>query len=257
MARANHSHFEIHRETRTVIDGQYEHPPRPEERQVEFVTNRCGGEVRVEYKWNRHTTDPKHVDCPACLKKMASDRLKALGEVTLRLEPDKAVRYTVCRTGTNNKVFEGDVHIGYVGYEDHKWRVYPLAYRHDLDKPEISMSREPLAEQGTAGRGHYGLDRDALSFPTKVDAMLECGELRAAGRLKTVEEIKTERRAQAARWAAEQKRRQQQVDMAEQERLETVTALQEIFEKETLTNFQRTGLMTAIARYVAEAPESD
>lgn len=254
MGRANHCHFDVKREVRTVIDGEYEHPPRREERQVEFVTYRCGQDARVEYKWNRHTTNPNHVDCPACLKKMANDRLKTLGKVNLRLEPDKSVRPNSCRTGTTNKVFENDVHIGYVGYEDHKWRVYPLSYRYDLDQPRVAMNREPLAETGTAGRGHYGLDRDALGFPTKVDAMLECGVFRAAGRLKTAAEIEAARRAYHLRSVAEEKQRQQLRDTMEAERQDTLLALQEIFEKETLSNFQRTGIMNAIARLEAQAP---
>lgn len=255
MGRASHCHFEVKREPRTVNDGQHERPPRDETREVEFIIYRCGEAARAEWKWHRHSTDPKYVDCPACLKKMATDRWKASGVTNLRLEPDKTAQNIHCRSGTINKVFEDDVHIGYVGYEDHSWRIYPLSYRYDIDNPTVTINSGPLAEEGTAYRGHYGLDQDALRFSTKVDAMLDSGLLRAAGRLKTAAEIEAARRAYLARSAAEDKQRQQLLDTIEAERQDTLLALQEIFEKETLSNFQRTGIMNAIARLEAQAPD--
>jgi hypothetical protein len=253
MARGHHTHFELSRETRSVNDGLWEHPLKDMTKDVEVVLTKCGEEHRTDRKWQRNTVEPTHVTCPACLKKMAKDALRdrSADAPKLRMEADKTIKGCFRHNG-GWRAYVGDDLVAYLGYEDHGWRIYPLAWIMGENGRPSGVRNDwlPLGDQhGYVERSmHYGL-KNALRFPTKDDALLACEDLRANGRLQTEPEILTEREVQKRRAKQVGEQRQREAAEAEQHRNDTLEALREILEKETLSNFQRQGLITAMRQF--------
>lgn len=222
------------------------------------LTALCGETMRAA--WNtppraRFVEGDARVTCPKCNKKIATLALKARPAGAPKLE---AVQDKEAKGGFRYKqgwkvLLDGET-IAYVGYEEHGWRIYPLQIESYDDKakadgPYIRNTHGVLAKDGevvSKGWRHY-LPNEALSFTSREAAMLACEAQFAAGVLKTGPQLFAERKianAEARARAAEQRARR---DERQQRKDDTLAALNEILEKETLSNFQRMGLMNAIA----------
>lgn len=212
----------------------------------------CGERIRMrdvdDRRWNRFYPAEEHTraSCPACHKRLGQRALKARpeGAPALELVSDPEAR-GLFRSKSGSWVKLNGEPIALVAYEDRAWRIYPITVNTDDDA--FAPSHWPLAMEGdTAGRGRYGLEADALAFKAKELAALTCETLHREGRLKTVPQLR-EQRARIARRNAEATVRLNQRIAAEQaEKDDTLAALAEILESETLSNYQRQGLMTAL-----------
>jgi hypothetical protein len=258
MSRAHHYHLIAGRETRPFEFDKWEPPKTPYWGEAEFIVALCGEEHRVG-AWNndRFLEDEKHVTCPQCRAKIARAKLKArpadAPKLTLVRDPD-------ARGGFRYKqgwraVVDGEA-VAILGFEEHAWHIYPyVARRPDDEHPEVRVvnSHGVLTDTGTtANRGMYRLPNSALSFKTKEDALLASGELRAAGKLKTVPELLAEYHANQVEWARLNAERKRKDAERGQKNTDTLEALREILAHDTLSNFQREGLMNAIAIYEAK-----
>jgi hypothetical protein len=224
------------------------------------LTALCGETTRA--KWDNHGGRPRfiqdasRVSCPKCNKKIAAAALKArpAGAPKLTAVQDKEAKGGF-RYKQGWKVLLGDEAIGYVGYEEHAWRIYPLQIERYDDKakaagPYIRNTNGVLTRDGEVGSKHFGswrLPNEALSFDSKEAAILGCEAQFNAGVLKTGPQLFADyaRATEEARIRAREQTRKR--DERQERKDETLAALREILEKETLSNFQRMGLMNAIA----------
>jgi hypothetical protein len=262
MSRGHHRHLLARRETRPYEFDAYEPGKTPYWADAEFVIALCGQEYRVS-GWGADSVieDRDYVTCPACRRKKARQELRArpAGAAVLTMEQDKEAKGGF-RYQQGWKALVNGVQVAILGYEDHGWRIYPLrAFNDDQERGlHVRNAYHPIDDEGLeAGRTRdYRLPSSALNFRTKEEALMACEDLRARGKLKTAPE-RLHAYAEAVRrrdaWAKSERTR---VETAEQNRLETLEALNEILEKETLSNFQRQGLMTAIARF-EKKPDAD
>ncbi|USN15349.1 hypothetical protein KIKIMORA_02030 [Brevundimonas phage vB_BpoS-Kikimora] len=210
----------------------------------------CGERLRVRdvdnRRWNRFypREESDRASCPACHKRLGQRALK--NRPSLELVGDPEVR-GVFRSKSGSWVRRNGETIALVAYEDRAWRVYPLTINARDDA--VTQGYLPLArEDGTASRSlHSGLDPDAMAFKAKELAALACEDLHDAGRLNTEAELREQQARIKARNAAATVRREQRMQAQRVEKDDTLAALNEILETESLSNFQRQGLMTAIA----------
>ena len=254
MSRRVHYHLLARRETRPHEFDKYEPGKTSYWADAEFVASLCGEEYRVGgYGAGLVIEKLDRVTCPTCLRKSARAKLKARAPDApkLSIEQDKELRGGF-RYNQGWKALVDGEWVAVLGYQEHAWRIYPLtAEKSDGGELIVKNTYGVLGKEGyVLSRGLYSyLGSDALDFGTKEDALLACEGLRASGRLKTSAELIQEYHARVRRniLAADRLRRER--SEAEQLRLDTIEALNEILEKETLSNFQRQGLMTAIARF--------
>lgn len=257
MGRAHHYHW-----LKTRLPREYDVWSDAEGRWLEQkevddeLTAICGYNTRSKWVRDGRTfaTEKKHVTCPKCRTKLAKEALKARSadapKLAVERDPD-------ARGGFRYKqgwraVVDGEA-VAILGFEEHAWHIYPfVARRPDDEHPEVRVvnTHGVLTESGTtASRGLSRLPSSALSFKTKEDALLAAGDLRAAGKLKTAPELLVEYHANQVEWARlNAERKQKDAERGEKNR-DTLEALREILAKETLSNFQREGLMNAIAVY--------
>lgn len=229
----------------------------------------CGHEVRAAWDRDRDfDTNPNNITCPTCNKKLAQAAIKARPDGAGRLEiiADKAARGGFRHAGGSKVVLEGEV-IGYVGFEDHAWRIYPLMIERWDDKaeaggPYVRNAPRPMDKDGSIS----SLDRSYRPPPSvpryrsKEAAALACEQAYLQGLLKTGAQLHQEAAeyAKAAQESAD--RRSALVAERLAEKSQTLNALDEILNTKTLSNFQRQGLMNAIAlveRHKVTAYETD
>lgn len=257
MGRALHRHLIARRETRPFEFDKFEAPKTPYWGEAEFLVALCGEEHRVG-SWNsdRFIEEAKHVSCPQCRTKIARAALKArpADAAKLTLERDSELKGGF-RYGQGWVAHIDGVPIAVLGYEEHEWRVYPYyVSRDDAGAVAVKNHYSPLTEEGrTATKGmFYRLPGGTLGYRTKEDALLACEGLRAKGFIKPpaqlLEENAEGQRANAV-WAEEQRRKTAERNQGISD---TIEGLKEILEKETLSNFQRQALMTAIASFEAK-----
>jgi len=222
------------------------------------LTALCGYVTRAQWNKRRNlfyegAENERFVSCPICNKKAAAARLKArpAGAPVLTMEQDKTAKGHFRYQG-GWKALQDGVLIAYLGFEDHAWRVYPLYLGHhdgETREQDRGLVGTPLNDDGEDGRRDHYYRLYAARYKSKEAALLAAGEFRAGGFLKTEVELFAAR-AEALKanraWADE---RQRKFDEREQTRNDTLLALKEIFERESLSNFQRQGLMTAIAKF--------
>lgn len=217
----------------------------------------CGLEGFADYKWMRFCVDPAAVSCPACLKKMAKAKLAGRDPQAprLRAEIDPEAKGGF-RHQQGYKAFVGDELVGYLGYEDHHWRVYSLVLLHD---GSVANDRAPLTESSRGRVDIMGrLPADTLHYPTRDDALLACAELRGLGRLKTAAELGQELRDAEQRWEEQQLKRRRARAQKEELRDATLAGLVSIRDELSLSNLQRAAIETAIERFTPHtAQDSD
>lgn len=214
----------------------------------------CGYEVRSSWESPRDfDSNLNNITCPDCNKKLAKRAIAARDSLeSLEIVPDKEARGGFRFQGGYRVLLAGET-IGYVGYEDHAWRIYPLTLEHHdararADGPYALNDQRPLTKGGTtAARGLYKyLAQDVLSFKSKEAAALGCEDAFRQGLLKTGPALlaeHAEHRVVAAREAQARAARQAEQEAAQ---AETLAGLEEILARETLSNFQRQALMSAI-----------
>lgn len=255
MSRAHHYHLIAGRETRPFEFNKWEPPKTPYWGEAEFIIALCGEEHRVgSWKSDRFLEDEKHVTCPQCRAKIARAKLKArpadAPKLTLERDPDACGGFRF-KQGWR-AVVDGEA-VAILGFEEHAWHIYPFVARGpDDENPQVRVTntRGVLTESGTtASRGLFRLPSAALSFKTKEDALIAAGDLRADGKLKTAPELLVEYHANQVEWARLNAKRKQKDAERDQKNRDTLEALREVLAKETLSNFQREGLMNAIAVY--------
>lgn len=217
-----------------------------------------GGRAKYDREGRSFTTDQEWVTCPQCRSKLAKAALKArpAGSAELKMERDPTAKGGFRYQQGWRALIDGEV-VAILGYQEHGWRIYPfIARKDDDDVLEVTNTYSPLGEDGSTieQTRSYHLASGALLFKTKDDALMACEEWRAKGVLKTKPELIVEwhRTAEENRRWREQRRRER--EEKDTQNRETLDALREILAKETLSNFQRQGLMTAIAAFEAKVP---
>lgn len=217
----------------------------------------CGFESPVRCTWNYFTDEDARVSCPACLKKMAAARLKGFaGAQRLAAVKDETAYGHFRHKQGWRATLDGET-IAYLGYQEHAWRVYPLILetwdeQAKADGPYVRNTAQPLDQHDRVASGglHAYLSRQGDgAYKTRDDALMACLALAERGVLKTgarlIADAAASHRAHAAERAAYKVRR----TAAEQARTDTLVGLEEILDKETLTNFQRSALLEAISRF--------
>jgi hypothetical protein len=260
MGRGLHRHLIARRETRPFEFDKFEPPKTPYWGEAEFLVALCGEEHRLgSWRNDRFLEEPNHVTCPQCRTKMARAKLKArpADAAKLTLEQDKEARGGFRHQQGWKALVDGEA-VAILGYEEHYWRIYPYVTKRDDETKEVKVvnSHGVLLEDHTTGSRFssmgYRLPGKALRWTTKEDALMACEGLRQEGVLKTAPELLAEYaenvRANEA-WAAERRRKAAERNS---EITDTVEGLKEILAKETLSNFQRQALMTAIATFEAK-----
>jgi hypothetical protein len=222
----------------------------------EFFVAVCGESHRIgswgpEHDRRDWTEEENYVSCPKCRTKLAKAALKArpadAPKLTLARDPEArgGFRY---KQGWRALV-DGET-VAILGFEEHSWHIYPLVVRRpDDEHPDLRVinSHGVLTESGTtASRGMFRLPNTALCYKTKEDALLAAGDLRVSGKLKTAPELLTQYHADQEEWARQSAERKRKDGERDQTNRETLDALREILAKETLSNFQRQGLVNAI-----------
>lgn len=261
MSRTQHSHMiasEAPKQFKTW-DSRTGHESAEFEDDIE-LTAMCGettrGSWNLKQSWSKFTYDGAHISCPKCNKKIAQAQIKARSAdrpaLTAEADPEAKGGF---RHKQGWKVLLGSELIGYVGFEEHAWRIYPLQIESYDEKakesgPYIRNARGVLDRDGDTGSkafGSWSLPAKSLHYKSKEAAMLGCEAMYASGILKSGPQLFAEREeANARAQVAMAERRQKESDKTER-RNDTLAALQEILDKETLSNFQRMGLMNAIA----------
>ncbi|USN16144.1 hypothetical protein PAPPERLAPAPP_04030 [Brevundimonas phage vB_BpoS-Papperlapapp] len=255
MGRARHTHAldRVVQEKFTVFTDNHTPTGRKEIEDVRIAV--CGYSIRA--KWDTdHTFDERanNITCPTCNKKTAARLIKARPSSApkLTIEADKSARGGFRHEGGSRVLFDGEA-VAYVGYQDHFWRIYPLEIeRYDsqakADGPYVRNATMPMDDSGaTATRSLYAyLGNEVLRYRSKEAAALACEAYVASGWLKTGPQLHAEhaQHRAAAEAAAQARETRRQARQALQD--ETLEALNDILARETLTNFQRQGLMNAI-----------
>lgn len=257
MGRGLHRHFLAQRVTRPYEFDKFEPPKTPYWADAEFLIALCGEESRVgSWGTERFLEEPKHVTCPQCRTKLSRAALKERPADAPKLQ---LVQAKDARGGFRNHqgwqaLVDGEA-VAIVGFEEHKWRIYPFVARknEETGRLEVINTHGVLLEDNTTGSrfssAGYRLPSKALGWLTKEDALMGCEPLRASGVLKTEPELLAEyleNQRVHAQWISERDRK---VVALDQKNRETLEALREVLEKETLSNFQRQGIMTAIEHY--------
>lgn len=224
----------------------------------------CGYEVRSSWARTRDfDSNLNNITCPDCNKKLAKRAIQARESLeSLEIKADKQARGGFRFQGGYQVLLAGET-IGYVGYEDHAWRIYPLTLEHYDERaraegPYALNDQRPLNQDGsTAARGLYKyLAQSVLSFKSKEAAALGCEDAFRQGLLKTGPALLAEHaryRRDAAREAQARAARRAEGEAA---KTETLAGLEEILARESLSNFQRQALMNAID-VVRKQPAND
>lgn len=261
MGRARHTHALDRIIQREFPVYGLHHTPTTEKVVEDVKVAVCGHEVRASWDHDRDFDDNhNNVSCPTCNKKLAQAALKARppGSGRLLIEADKAAKGYFRHNGGSKVILNGEV-IGYVGYQDHGWRLYPLMLERYDDKARaggayVRNSPTPLKTDGTTqARALYEyLGRDVFAFKSKEAAALGCEQQHRAGLMLTEAQLWAEANAAEITAQAEQAAREQRKAERQAAKDETLQGLNEILERETLSNFQRQALMTAIAKVEAQ-----
>lgn len=262
MSRAHHRHLLVRTETRSHEFNRFEPGKTAYVADAEFKIALCGEEGRVGgYGHERIIEEAQAVSCPVCRTKLAKQALKArpADAPKLSLEQDKGAKGGF-RHEQGWKARIDGVPVAIIGYQEHSWRVYPYACRkNDDDVLEVVNTYGPMSKDGdTVALGSYfRLRGGALGFNTKEDALIACEGLRASGVLKTAPELIAGHHAMVQandEWHA--RRERERAEAATRNR-NTLEALREILAKDTLSNFQRQGLMDAIDTFAARNSDHD
>lgn len=245
MSRRLQFHLLERTEIRPVPTGLWDHPPTDETEDREFKIAVCGEES--SYDSRSYLTEARHVTCPACHQKLAKAALKARGadEPKLTLVQDKAAKGGFRYQGGWRALVDGE-HVAYLGFEDHYWRIYRLGLN---DKRDLVVG-SPMNDDGTAGERTHTYHRvEAARYKSKESALLVVGDLRASKHLHTFQELLDGRKRAEQAWVQRRARIDAQHAEEEEARNDTLRALKELHARDDLTNFQRAGLLTAIAHY--------
>lgn len=246
MSRGTHTHLLEKTQVQSTEIGAWEVPPNPRRVDVEINVALCGSEGRVNYTGHRVSTNPKFVDCPKCNQRLAKQAMQARAPDAPKLElvQDKEAKGPF-RYKQGWRALLGGEHIAFLGYEDHGWRVYHVGINGE-DRTSLAVGYA-LDEDGSSGRrGVYGIT--AARYRSKEQALLAAEAFRSAGKLLTLDELKRERAETAARYRDAQLERDRRKAERAKERDDAIEALREILESQSLSNFQRQGVMTAIDR---------
>jgi hypothetical protein len=259
MGRGLHRHLIARRETRPFEFDKFEPPKTPYWGEAEFLVAVCGEEHRVgSWKNDRFLEEASHITCPQCRTKIAKALLKQrpADAPKLSLEADKDARGGFRNSQGWKALVDGEP-VAILGYEEHAWRIYPFAAsKKDDGEIKVANTYGVLLKDHSTGsrfdsRG-YRLPSSALEFKTKEDALMACEGLRLEGVLKTPTEVLAdyhERQAEAKVWNENRRRK---LAARDEKNRNTLEALREILGKETLSNFQREGLLNAIELYEAK-----
>ena len=229
----------------------------------------CGEKQRTDWMHrpsDHFQTDEGHVTCPACLKKLAARKLKALrasgAGPALALEPDPEARGGF-RHGQGTRVLLDGELVGYVGYQDHHWRVYPLVVETYDDEakangPYARLCYQPLGPDGRpASHSMYGLRSEVPRYKTKLDAAMACVELREKGWLKPGPELLADHAAEVAEAAAEREAYRQEARDRRAALETTLAGLRSIARLNSLSDEEHAALHAAIDRYAADLRPRD
>lgn len=210
----------------------------------------CGYAGRIDQDRSsvRFADEGGLVTCPACNKKLGAqlmrERQRAGGpalDIVLDAQATGGFRYK-----QGYKVNLDGETIGYIGYEEHAWRLYKLVIAPERGGGEVVRNaHHPVEESGETCSLSWGRIRDAAKFPSRDHAALAAEAYLRAGKIKTGAALRAERAEANAAYEKKQAERQAREAQAGDRKREVLGGLREVLTLD-LNNQQRDSVVAAI-----------